>query len=103
MKSDAHWLLEQHLQELGIKFMPEFVFHEDRKWRFDYVLERPGPIVVEIEGGIWTRGRHTRGKGFLGDMEKYNFATMMGYLVLRFSTQQVLDGTAREFIKEHCL
>jgi len=47
-----------------------------------------------VEGGIWTGGRHTRGKGFIHDMEKYNAATVLGYQVLRFSTEQVKSGLA---------
>ena len=54
----------------------------------------PGYVMIEVEGGIWSNGRHTRGKGYLGDMEKYNAATMMGFQVLRFSTEQVTSGFA---------
>ena len=56
-------------------------------------------ILVEVEGGIWSGGRHTRGKGYLGDMEKYNAATVMGYQVLRFSTEQVKSGLAIQQIE----
>jgi hypothetical protein len=105
MKSEAHILLEIQLKELGLEFRPEFKFHPRRKWRFDYLL-RPkwkGSQAIEIEGAIWTQGRHTRGQGYLGDLEKYREAAAMGYKVYRFSTQEVLSGKAREFIKEHCL
>lgn len=44
-------------------------------------------IAVEIEGGVWTGGRHTSGSGFLGDMEKYNEAAAAGWRVLRFTPQ----------------
>lgn len=108
MKSEAHILLEIHLKELGIEFEPEYTFHPVRRWRFDYVLSgksfyQIGKIGIEIEGGIFTQGRHTRGQGYLGDLEKYREAAALGYKVYRFSTQEVLNGTAREFIKEHCL
>jgi len=43
-------------------------------------------IAVEIEGGVWTGGRHTRGAGFRQDMEKYNEATAMGWRVFRVDT-----------------
>ncbi|EMQ0139555.1 hypothetical protein RGN55_003674, partial [Acinetobacter baumannii] len=48
---------------------------------------------------IWSGGRHTRGKGYLGDMEKYNSAAMMGFTVLRFSTEQVKSGMALKQIE----
>ncbi|EPG5304690.1 TPA: DUF559 domain-containing protein, partial [Acinetobacter baumannii] len=44
--------------------------------------------------------RHTRGKGYLGDMEKYNSAAMMGFTVLRFSTEQVKAGVAIKQIEQ---
>ena len=27
-------------------------------------------IAVELNGGVWIRGRHNRGRGYIGDMEK---------------------------------
>jgi len=60
----------------------EYRFHPSRRWRFDYAWPSR-MIALEIEGGVWTGGRHTRGAGFLGDMEKYNAATLMGWKVLR--------------------
>ena len=57
-------------------------------------------ILVEVEGGIWSGGRHTRGKGYLGDMEKYNAATVMGYRLIRFSTEQVKSGLAIQQIEK---
>jgi len=55
--------------------------------------------LVEVEGGIWSGGRHTRGKGYLRDLEKYNAATMMGFQVIRFSTDQVKSGHAIQQIE----
>lgn len=101
MKNKANILLEIHLKELGIEFECEYKFHARRKWRFDYLLS--DPHVIEIEGGTWISGRHNRGKGFLADMEKYREAAAMGYKVYRFSTEEVMNGTAKKFIQEHCL
>lgn len=53
---------------------------------------------MEVKGGIWSNGRHTRAKGYLGDMEKYNTAAALGYQVYRFSTEQVKSGKAIEQI-----
>jgi very-short-patch-repair endonuclease len=98
-KNEAQILLGQHINELKISYGMEYQFDKSRRWRADFYLIEHG-ILIEIEGSVWTQGRHTRGAGFLADMEKYNTATMLGYRVLRFSTQQVLDGTARAFLKE---
>lgn len=76
----------------------EFRFHPKRKWRFD--LAWPDrKLAVEIEGGTWARGRHTRGKGFRGDCEKYNEALFLGWRVLRVTTGMVNDGTALGYIE----
>lgn len=85
--------LIQQLRALKIEFVQEFQFNTTRKWRADFHIKNT-KLLIEVEGGIWSGGRHTRGKGYLGDMEKYNAATMMGYQVLRFSTEQVTSGFA---------
>ena len=95
--SEGEAVLSQHLRTLKIEFEQEFKFHPTRKWRADFHL-KGRKILVEVEGGIWSNGRHTRGKGYLGDLEKYNEATMMGYQVIRFSTEQVKSGKAIEQI-----
>lgn len=76
----------------------EYRFHPVRKWRFDYAwVDRR--ISVEIEGGIWSRGRHTRGGGFMGDLEKYNEATRLLWRIYRFTPQQLSKGTAQAYMK----
>lgn len=75
----------------------EFKFHPTRKWRFDYCW-RDKQIAVEIEGAIWARGRHTRGAGYLADMDKYNAAALLGWRVFRFTPQQLKTGEAQNFM-----
>ena len=60
----------------------EHKFHPTRKWRFDYAWT-PHKVALEVEGGIFSGGRHTRGSGFVKDMEKYNAAGALGWVVLR--------------------
>ncbi|MCJ0929282.1 endonuclease domain-containing protein [Acinetobacter lwoffii] len=91
--------LAGELKTLKIEFEQEFEFHPKRKWRADFHLVGK-KILVEVEGGIWSGGRHTRGKGYIGDMEKYNAATMMGFQVIRFSTDQVKSGLAIQQIEK---
>ena len=81
--------------------IPEYRFHPTRKWRIDYHFEANGRKVgLEIEGGIWTGGRHTRGAGFAGDMEKYNAAGAMGITILRVSPSDLLKTETFELIKK---
>lgn len=103
-RNQATILLEEHLKELKLDYLREFRFCPGRKWQADFAIgvapwEHKGTVLVEIEGGVWTEGRHTRGSGFIKDIEKYNHAAILGYRLLRFSTQHVLEGQAREFLK----
>lgn len=61
--------------------VPEYRFHPKRRWRFDYAwpLQK---LALEIEGGIWTEGRHTRGAGALADLEKYSEAAILGWRII---------------------
>lgn len=91
--------LARDLKAVGIQFEQEFLFHDTRKWRADFHIIGH-KLLIEVEGGIWTQGRHTRAQGYLDDMEKYNEVTALGYRLLRFSTEQVKRGLAVRKIEE---
>jgi hypothetical protein len=86
----------------------EYKFHPTRKWKFDFAWicacikesDDPTHVAVEIEGGTWMRGRHTRPAGFANDCEKYNEATRLGWQVYRFTSAMVYTGEALEFMEE---
>lgn len=98
-ESKGEETLALQLKALNIAFEREFRFCSTRRWRADFHLTGK-MVLVEVEGGIWSGGRHTRGKGYIGDMEKYNVAQSLGYRVLRFSTEQVTSGLAVKQIEE---
>ncbi|WP_050489229.1 hypothetical protein [Bordetella bronchiseptica] len=77
----------------------EYRFAAPRHWRFDFAWPH-ARVAVEIEGGVWTGGRHTRGAGFVADTEKYNAAAIAGWRVLRFTEKAVRDGTAIATIEQ---
>lgn len=69
-----------------------------RRWRFD--LCWPDLLIAaEVDGGTWSGGRHTRGRGFEDDAEKVNAATLQGWRVYRFTRTQVLDGRAGQVLR----
>jgi len=103
----------------------EFKFMDKRKFRFDFAwideklaVEIEGGVwiqgrrfdfawideklAVEIEGGVWIQGRHTRGSGYVKDMEKYNLAAEAGWRVLRFTPQQIKKEETYKII-QNCL
>lgn len=72
-----------------------FAKHLKRRWRFD--LAWPGlMLAVEVEGGTWLGGKggHTSGRGYEANCEKYNTAVLMGWRVLRFTSDMVYRGEA---------
>lgn len=60
----------------------EYRFEPTRKWRFDWCWPDQR-VALEVDGGIWTQGRHTRGAGWEKDTEKLNAAQAAGWRVLR--------------------
>ena len=74
----------------------EFKFLDNRKFRFDYVFLLDNSLIkgiaIEFEGGVWSNGRHIRPLGFIKDCEKYNLATVNGYIVLRFTSECLKDA-----------
>jgi len=80
-------------------FEREYRFHPKRKWRFDFA-DVENKIAIECEGGIYSGGRHTRGKGYEGDCEKYNQATIMGWKILRYTSKFIANGEAVNEIKQ---
>jgi len=86
-------------RETGERITPEYRFHSDRRWRIDYAIV-PQKIAIEVEGGAYTQGRHTRGKGFIADMEKYNALTAAGWRLIRVTPQQLITVKTIEMIKD---
>ena len=86
-------------KETSKKLHAEYRFHKTRKWRFDFAIME-NMIAIEIEGSIWSNGRHTRGSGFIKDTEKYNTAASLGWIVLRFSSTEIYNSSTIEIIKK---
>jgi very-short-patch-repair endonuclease len=85
----------------------EYKFCLTRRWRVDFAwpdLVKDGQwarekIIVEIEGGTTTNGRHNRSAGYEKDCEKYNAATLAGWKVYRFTSAMVSSGKALAFME----
>lgn len=75
----------------------EYQFHPKRRWKFDFAWP-DRMFAVEVEGGLYTNGRHTRGAGYEKDIEKYNEALLLGWRVLRVSPAQIRKGQALTWI-----
>jgi very-short-patch-repair endonuclease len=94
-----------HMKARGLTPVREYRFSNERNWRFDFAfLDAPcvhgRRIAVEIEGGTHARGRHNRASGYEKDIEKYNAAALMGWIVLRYTTAMVKSGIADRQVAE---
>ena len=85
--------LAGQLDARGISYERELMLVPGRRFRFDFLLAQFA-LVIEVEGGTWSGGRHTTGAGFRSDCFKYNSALELGYRVLRYTTDMVTKGEA---------
>lgn len=85
-------------QELGAVMVREYMFHPTRKWRFDYAIPAL-KIAVECDGGVWTGGRHVNPQGYVKDMEKFNAAAELGWVVLKFTPKQLVTHATLETLR----
>lgn len=83
VKINANILIHVIRDEFDLEAVAEHRFHPSRKWRFDLAIPEM-KIAIELEGGVFTNGRHTRGQGYVNDCEKYNAANVLGWNVLRY-------------------
>ena len=98
-KSKLESLLDRKIDEAGLpKPVREFRFFKSRRWRSDFAWPE-SKLLVEVEGGIWVKGAHTRGAHFTRDCYKYNYASILGYTLLRFTAGMIRNGDAIEQIK----
>lgn len=96
--SELEALLDFQMQAAGLPaWEAEFKFHPRRKWRADRGWPHLG-LLVEVEGGIWTGGRHVTGAGFEADCVKYNEAAILGYRIIRVTGNMVRSGQALDMI-----
>jgi len=70
-----------------------------RKFRYDFCWEKER-LLVEVNGGTYTKGAHSTGQGIARDYEKANLATLDGWRVLMFDGKAVKNGEAVETIRK---
>jgi very-short-patch-repair endonuclease len=77
----------------------EFKFHPTRKWASDFAFLKER-ILLECDGGVWTKGAHGSGAGIIRDMDKGNAAQALGYSFLRVLPENLCMSETVELIKE---
>jgi very-short-patch-repair endonuclease len=91
-------LFELHLKARNVTgYVREHRFDPSRRWRLDFAWP-VHKLAVEIQGGIFTRGRHTRGAALAREYEKLNAAQLLGWTVLLVTGAQVESGDAADVV-----
>lgn len=85
-----------HLAAYRIPFQREVCLVTGRKWRWDFVV---GDLAIEVQGGTWIQGGHSRGQGQERDCEKQNAAVKAGFRPLSYTTEMVTAGTAIDDVR----
>jgi len=80
--------------------MPEtqYRFWPGRRYAFDFAWPTQ-KLALEIDGGVFSGGRHTRGAGFREDCIKGAEAVILGWRVIHCLPEHVTSGEAMEWIR----
>lgn len=77
----------------------EYQFAPNRRYRADWCWPE-SMVILEQNGGIWTKGGHNTGRGLLRDYEKANLAQLLGYVYLQVTPDQIRSGAVLALLKE---
>ena len=99
-KSALEAELALQIKALGLpEPVREYRAIKGRKFRFDFAwVERK--LLVEVNGGTYTKGAHSTGRGIARDYEKANLAVLQGWRVLSFDGKAIKSGEAVEIIRQ---
>ena len=100
-KSDLEEALAFQIRAVGLpEPVREYQFAKSigRRWRFDFSWP-DRKLALEVEGGVWVQGRHSRGSGFIADCEKYAEAAILGWTVLRIAGPMINNGQAIDYLE----
>lgn len=91
-KSELEDQLALQLKVVGINYKRQYKWHPDRRFKADFLVMPD--ILVEVQGGIWTKGRHVRAMGYQMDCQKMCLAQLHGYSILYVTDKMIQSGEA---------
>ena len=80
------------LTAMDMAIVEEYRFHPVRRWRIDVAIPTL-KIAIEYEGIFSKKSRHTTVTGYMGDIEKYNELTKLGWRLLRYHAKNYTEIT----------
>ena len=98
--SDAELALLVRIEAAELpKPVHQFKFCPTRRWHADMAYPA-AMLLIEVDGGAYVAGRHTRGAGFEADCIKQSTAAALGYRVIRVTPRQIKSGEAVRLIAQ---
>lgn len=92
--------IQKALLSLGIESEKEYKFDNIRRFRFDLALPIY-KIAIEFEGGVFSKGGHTRGMVYTSNCDKYNLANDYGWKVYRYTVKHTESNNWEYDIANH--
>ena len=68
------------MKHVGCPLETQYRFDPERRWRFDFAHPAT-KVAIEIDGGEFVQGAHSRGARMAADCEKRNEARLQGWIV----------------------
>lgn len=94
-------LLAFQLTAYQVPYERNFRIHPERRFAADFYLRAPA-LVVEVDGGGFVQGRHSRGQGIENDCEKSALIACLPARLMRVTPRQVRSGNAVQWILRAC-
>ena len=101
MTSQLEDLFAMQLDAAGLGgYVREFQAIPGRKFRFDFCWKQQR-LLVEINGGTYSKGAHSTGTGIARDYEKIRLGQACGWEVYPFDTKEVKNGSALAAVEKY--
>lgn len=96
--SDRYPTFTALLVALGYPPEREYLFWPGRRFRWDYAWP-DAKLALDVQGGVYAGGHHSRGRGYEDDNVKANEAALMGWRILRATPGQIESGQALRWVQ----
>ncbi len=101
MKITNKYQFEAVLKGIYPNVIKELKFVPNRQFAADFYIEELN-CLIEWEGIICKKSGHTTIKGYSSNCEKYNFASKLGYKLLRYTVKNCNNIAADlEYLKKN--
>jgi hypothetical protein len=107
MASDLEHSLYYVLRKNKLKgWVAEYKFsgylgERKRRWRMDVCFpDADPPLAIEVQGGLYSNGKHSREKGVRNDSQKSIEWQLAGGTIIHATPSMIKDESVVELIKE---